>query len=633
MAPTVYALLVGINAYPPEVGALDGCVNDVDHFHGYLTGTCDSSALAIEVLKDADATRDNVIRQFRDHLGKAREGDVALFQYCGHGARWASASAFKEFYPEGKDEGLVCVDSRRPGGFDLADKELAVLISEVARNNPHVAVILDCCHSGSGTRSVDAVRHLRPRVTHEVTIERPLDAYLDGYYTRLMQKNAPLFIPTSSHILLAACERTQLAQETDDASGVFTSTLIEVLGKSSGGLTYADLFVRCRAAVRSRADNQDPQFEAFNHFNARSGFLGRNASFTSYRYSVAFDQGKWRVDCGAIHGVPTAPDKTVALALYPEGDQARLAGTATTVQVGPQRSELTLGFAADESVRYRAEITSLPVAPLLVYFDGAADQLEALQHALDRNDNDDDAPIGVTLTDIDKGTRYALSSEGGNLLLKQREADLLIQGAPARDGNVEAAARGLRPVLQQVARWERSLALQNAGTQLDMSLFDFVFAEQLDAGQERVVPAGEVTLTFGKDKIGGRLKARNRTTQTLHVVLEYFTTPATSTAKVGYGIHVLGNDPIAPGDAYVTLWGDGPDDYFYLENGVNESIESFKLFVSTEKVDDFLLSEEDLTMGAMVAGTRSIGSLTPMNKLVRQNEWFTMNLRVRVVRG
>jgi Caspase domain len=633
VAHTLYALLVGINAYAPEVGPLEGCLNDVDHFHSYLTGTFDKSALAIEVLKDGDATRGNIIQQFRDHLGRATDGDVALFHYCGHGARWASATAFREFYPEGKDEGLVCIDSRRPGGFDLADKELAVLISEVARNHPHLAVILDCCHSGSGTRSADAFRGLRPRLTHEVTTERPLDAYLDGYFARLQQKNEPLSIPTSRHILLAACERTQLAQETDDASGVFTSTLIEVLGKSGGDLTYADLFVRCRAAVRSRADNQDPQFEAYNNFDSRSGFLGRNASFTSPRYSVYFDHGRWHVDCGAIHGVPTAPEQSVALALYPEDDQGHLAGTATTVQVGPQKSEVTLGFAGNESVRYRAEITSLPVAPLLVYCKGDADHLGALQHALDRNDQHEDAPIGVTLTDIEPGTRYALSLEGSKLRLTQRETGLLIQGAEAMDGTLDTAAKWLRPALRQVARWERSLALQNPGTQIDASLFDVVFARQLDDGQEHVFPVGEIVLDFTGDQVRGKFKARNRTSQALHLVLEYFTTPsATGTAQTGYGIHILKNDPIDPGDAWVTLWGDGPDDYFYLEDGVNESIEPFKLFVSTEKVDDFLLSEEDLAIGTMATGTRSVGSVTPMNKLVHRNEWFTRNISVRVVR-
>jgi len=625
MGTRVYALLVGINDYPSEVGKLAGCLNDVDHVRSYLSDNFAKSDLAIEVLKDGDATRDNIIRQFRGHLGQAREGDVALFQYCGHGARWASATAFKEFYPDGKDEGLVCIDSRRPGGFDLADKELAILISDVAKNKSHVAVVLDCCHSGSGTRGADAFKGLRPRLTHEVADERPLESYLDGYYADLRRKGQPLFIPTGRHMLLAACERTQLAQETADRSGVFTSTMIDVLNKSAGDLTYADLFVRCRAAVRTRADNQNPQFEAYGNFNASSGFLGRTASHTERRFSVYFDRGGWQVDCGAIHGVPTEPEKTVALALYPENDQAHQAGTATMLQVGPQRSELKLGFASDQSTRYRAEITSLPLPPMPIYFKETAKDLGSLLQEAIKNDG----TANVTLTDIEEGARYALSLEGGNLLLRQKETDLLIQGVEVDDGKPEDAANAILPILKHVARWERSLALQNLRTQMDPSRVDFVFAEQLDDGTEHVYPPGEIILDYAKSagqwkEIRGKLKARNRTPQTLHAVLAYF--------SASYGIHILKNDPIDSGDSYVTLWGDLPADYFYLKDGSNESIENFKLIVSTEKVDDFLLSQNALAMGKIVPVTREIGSVEPVSKMAHRNEWFTKNCRIKVVR-
>ena len=151
MSKGIYALLVGINDYSPAVGKLNGCLNDVDHFHSYLTENFNRRRLHIEVLKDADATRPNIIKQFRSHLGRARANDIVVFQYCGHGARSKSAKPFEQFFPDGQDEGLVCYDSRGPGGFDLADKELAGLLAELAQNEPHIAMILDCCHSGSAT--------------------------------------------------------------------------------------------------------------------------------------------------------------------------------------------------------------------------------------------------------------------------------------------------------------------------------------------------------------------------------------------------------------------------------------------------------------------------------------------------
>ena len=636
MSRQVFALLVGINDYSPEVGKLAGCLNDVDRLHAYLSSSFNKTELAIETLKNSEATRDNIIRQFRGHLGKAQQGDVALFQYCGHGARWASARQFREFYPDCKDEGLVCFDSRASGGFDLADKELAVLIAQVAKNQPHLTVILDCCHSGSGTRGADAFRGLTPRLTHEVATERPLESYLGGYYAELQQKKMPMSIPVSKHILLAACERTELAQESADSlgkkSGVFTSILVKVLEKSTAALSYADLFVRCRAAVRWRADNQNPQFEAFDNFNVHSGFLGGEALVAARRYSVYFDLGSWKVDCGAIHGMPAEPHKNVALALYLENAQTRLSGNATTVQVGPQKSELKLDFASEEWVRYRAEITSLPHVPMPVYYPGDTAVKAALQTALEA-----DGSVQVALTDVESGARYAIETENVNLLVKLSEMDKVVQGVTVDAANPAGTATSMLSILKHLVQWERSFALQNPRTQMDPSLVDFIFAEQLQNGVEHVHSAPEVVLDFAKSgaawqEIRGKFKVRNRSGQTLHMVLDYFSS--------SYGIQSLRNDPIEPAAsdaAWVTLWGDGPKDYFYLKDSANESIDSFKLIVSTEKVDDFLLTQPGLVLGKILPATqtRSIGSDDddpPRPKMHHQNEWFTKDCRIKMLR-
>lgn len=621
MTNRIYALLVGINDYPQNVGKLSGCLNDVDHFNAYLEDNYDQAALAIEVLKDGDATRGNIIEQFRKHLGKAREGDVAVFQYCGHGARWASAAAFKEFYPDGKDEGLVCIDSRSPGGFDLADKELAVLIAEVAKNNPHLAVILDCCHSGSGTRAIENTPRLKPRLTEEVITERPLESYLDGYYAGLQE----LFVPSSKHVLLAACKRTQLAQEDlRDQSGIFTTTLLEVLNKSGDDLTYAELFVQCRAAVRSRASNQEPQFEAYKHFNSYSGFLGNEVSSRGPRYVVKHDQGGWKVECGAIHGVPTEPEKTVTLALYPQDDKARLAGTASTIQVGAQESEVELDFSSDESMRYRAEITSMPVPPMAIYFQGDTGENASLQSALEK-----DKSVNVELTDIEAAARYAFSVQDGYLQLKRLEDELLVQRTEIVENKLDAAAGLLLPFLKQIRQWERGLALQNPGTKLDLALVDFRFDQRSGTGEDVSSEEQEIFLDYVKDESGwknirGKIKACNRTQQSLHMLLAYYS-PA-------YGVYILKNDPIDPGDDFVTLWGDEPNDYFHLEDGDNESRENFKLIVSTEKIDNFLLELDDMELGGTPSVSRAIGNTKTVKKVRHQNEWFTKDLRIRLVR-
>src|SRR4051812_20246741 len=162
MAGKVYALLVGIDAYLPPVNALYGCGNDIAHLETFLTGRL-ADRLELKKLLDGDATRDAIAAAFTSHLGQAGAGDVALFCYSGHGTEEPAPPEFAALEPSGKLQVLVSVDAgRRVDGKlrrGLADKELALLIDGVAAKGAHVAIVLDCCHSGNGTRDPEA----RPR--------------------------------------------------------------------------------------------------------------------------------------------------------------------------------------------------------------------------------------------------------------------------------------------------------------------------------------------------------------------------------------------------------------------------------------------------------------------------------------
>ena len=73
-------------------------------------------------------------------------------------------------------------------------------------------------------------------------------------------------------------------------------------------------------------------------------------------------------------------------------------------------------------------------------------------------------------------------------------------------------------------------------------------------------------------------------------------------------------------------------DNFYLDDGVDESLERFKLIVSTENIDDFLIAQPVLTLGAGSGDTKGIESIQPPRKAVYKNEWFTTDFRIHVVR-
>jgi hypothetical protein len=143
MTRNLYALLVGIDNYPYPVAQLQGCVNDITVITDYLSDRFNKQGYQLHILtlKDQQATRQAIIDSFRQHLGKAGNNDIVLFYYSGHGSQELAPKEFWHIEPDHLDETLVCYDSRSEGGWDLADKELAKLIAEVAENEPHITII------------------------------------------------------------------------------------------------------------------------------------------------------------------------------------------------------------------------------------------------------------------------------------------------------------------------------------------------------------------------------------------------------------------------------------------------------------------------------------------------------------
>lgn len=113
-------------------------------------------------------------------------------------------------------------------------------------------VILDCCHSGSGTRSLPVDLSHAPRGA-EIPGNIPLntDSDICNDISPVNGRRHSNLIPGSleSHVLLAACSEGEKAQDDRvNMCGVFTNALLQVL--KSGGLdkfTYVDVLKRMDA--------------------------------------------------------------------------------------------------------------------------------------------------------------------------------------------------------------------------------------------------------------------------------------------------------------------------------------------------------------------------------------------------
>ncbi len=609
----IFALLAGINAYP-NVNKLSGCLNDIANVRDYLRESAPDAD--VEVLTDADATSANIARQFRDFLGRAGPDDVAYFHYAGHGTQNLSAPEFAEYFPSRDDEALVCWDYNwAPAEGLLADKELAVLIEAVAARGPHVAVTLDCCHSGSGTRDAavpTGAALVRMIDASASAAKRTLDSYADGYYAKRLAAGERLTIPRGRHVLLAACDRVQTAKE-DTAShrGVFTTALVEVLRQTGGAISYADLLARCRATARTyvadrKLSAQDPQFAPTADFDAGAGFLGRALGSNRPAYYVTRGSGGWMAECGAAHGLPTDLTRPVTFALFGEGARETRIGNAEATSVGAQTTALHLDFTPDPAARYFAELTSLPATPLLIGFTGDAPVRTALEQALAA-----DPLAGAALGGVADADEYSLAATGGALTLTRGGRTIF-----AARTDSEGWEPGVVQALAHIARYERLLKLDNPRSELGRGAAALVV--ELD-GSDAVTADDRVTAQFAGAKIAVRFKVRNAADQELFATLLWFA-PAPD-----YRIVLVANEQV-PKDSIVTLV---LDQEWKLGLGADEqgSVDRLKLIVTTEKFDDFLLRQGKLPL----PGEQHRG-LAPEPVRMVSNDWFVRDLALEVVR-
>lgn len=662
MSRTIYTLLVGIDAYPNPVTPLHGCVNDIHRIEQLLAErvTTVGDHWAPLVLTDAAATRDAIIAGFRTHLAQAKAGDVALFYYSGHGSQSHSPEEFWHLEPDRLDETLVCYDSRQSGGWDLADKELGQLISEVAANDAHVAVILDCCHSGSGTRDLleegVSVRRVptdeRPRpiesflvdATQAATFSRSGEATNGGWYS----------LPKGRHVVLAACSPEELAKELylgGEQRGAFSYFLMESLTRGSTGLTYRDLFKRVNALVRARVSAQSPQMEATQNTDLEQPFLGGAISASPSYYTLRHDPKRgWVIDGGAVHGLPApTASETTELAIFAFSSEVgqlqtleNAIGTAMVTRVFPTESQvdltLTNGETADTETIYRAVITALPLTKITVALTGVESALALVRAAL-AHAGPEGASLLIEEAAVDEAELKLTALVSTAPLSNQEQA--LYRIGRRGDGNAlvvdtpgfnSGSAQLVVQRLEHIARWYKTVELSNPASKLGA---DDVLMEvlQLDENDEwQPAPTGsEVRLAYyfangAWQQPTFKVKLTNRSKERRYCML--FDLSET------YGVF-----PLLPGaglwlDPEQKTWANNGDPIYaelpdeLWQAGVIQFKDTLKLIVSSDEGDATLLEQADLPVTVTKDGgqSRGISLLNTLNRLMHrvQTRSFSM---------
>lgn len=625
--PKLYALLIGINEYHPasNVPSLQGCVPDVLQFKHILETQYANQQPAIEMLLNAEATRANVIHQLQTHLTRAGQEDIAILYYSGHGSREPTPPALAALSPDGKNETMVCYDSRVAGNFDLADKELAVLLGAIARRNPHLVVILDCCHAGSMSRYEHNLTN--SRFTNIANYERPLETYLNGYYAQQIKNQEIVKLPTFKHVLLGACHRTEKAWETLQQRGVFSTALIQQLEQNSQQ-TYAQLFEQTRFAMQKITQIQHPQLETHQFFNAHSLFLNGAAVPHSHYIDMQWVNRGWQIPRGAMHGFSVSNSPAMELAIY-ENNTTEPVGFAKTSRIQTDTSAIECHFEADTTKSYKAALLSVPEPPIAVYWEIDASLAPAMELISPKLQT----PFAAIAPDAESSD-YVIVINNENIKIERAKNRELVHGV---QGAGVPQATYIREILEQIAQWHQLLNAQNPQSKipteaatLSMQFFNTTkFSELLtfDNDQFMALDYERKGANWNPrlDKIPFKLTAQNRAEKPYYWLLLVF--------LPNYQIAPLyqENVPIEPNLAAKEL----AQQDFFLPDGMlpiqlNEATTHLKLLISTKPIDAYVFVQQPIMLGSII----NLANAQHRAGVKRQypDDWRAKQISVQLIR-
>lgn len=703
MANSIYALLVGIDNYSPDsnppISGLKGCVNDIKAIESYLRSriTQDSDWKLIEstnqpwILLDRDATRQAIISGFQQHLCNADSEDVVLFYYSGHGAQEKAPEEFWELEADRLDETLVCYDSRAENGRDLADKELAYLISKVAQKAPRIVVILDCCHSGSGTRGLPAETRVRRALVD--SRERPLSTFvfaedesaINEIFSTSQQsatKTTGVILPKGKHVLFSACRDYELAKEykteNGENRGAFSYFLLETLQRTNGSITYRDLGRNLNALLTGKVKEQSPQVVATNPEELDKPFLGGAIKERPHYFTLTHSQNHrtWVIDGGSIHGIPKPSNGgDIHLAFFPYGTSAEklrqlsaALGEARVTQVLPQHSqvEITNGIEKlSETESYWAVVTSLPLPPLKIYIQGdesAAKGVEKVQESLSKAAFGNKPSLYVQQVNEAEAADYHLLVRNGQYWILQPDNNCPlvapIPEAPNQQEYTDEIALEVIYRLEHIARWQNILNLSTPATSR-IKTDDVTLEIILLSGRQESSPGDtdgnisssemrvEYTSENGEWQAPNiQIKLTNNSDKRLYCnVIDLSESFAVNSPFFESTSSILLQPKNVEGSSSITSFDDivfqVPDAYF--EQGITEYKDILKLIVCTTEFDTSLLEQDGLappkvdrsfgdTQGTLNSLMAQVTTRDAVRARGNYDDWMTKEVAIAIVR-
>ena len=248
--PQNYAVLIGIS-YTNDKGEmisknsppLKGTINSTLLMKHTLINHFGFKPQNIMLILNKQATYQNILDSLSLVKASLRKGDKLFFYYCGHGSQLKNIGS-KEL--DKMDETICPYDSVN-GSSDLRDKELATVLNTFLSKGIKVVAMLDCCHSGSGTRGIN-----REEIMQIAPSDRVIN---DPKEVEAPEKNGAL--------VFSAAQDYETAKGTPDPVSQnwyanLTKCFVDAALASDKNIDAMDLFLKTKAIMSAKASNQEP---------------------------------------------------------------------------------------------------------------------------------------------------------------------------------------------------------------------------------------------------------------------------------------------------------------------------------------------------------------------------------------
>ncbi len=558
--PKLYALIVGINQYH-VISHLTGCVNDATFWKNYLESDLIKSRFDVDVLPlfDAKATKANIVKGFQEHLTQAGAGDTAFFFFAGHGAQEKAHPAFYASEPDRKLEILICDDPHRnplqilKSGEDLADKELRWLISQVAKNNPHIVTIFDCCHSGDNTRYMisaettdeEATRQLRSTSSREGDLkeQREWNRFIFSKHFQpedIEASSLSALMPEGDHVQLSACRSREPAKENRRMRrGYFTLAMERVLKRNAANpISYYDLMVQVKQLIRNLSDRRVDQIPQY-HFKSRGGnaaygsFLSGKPSTSVINRQVFWDKTDqvWKLRAGAIDGIIQGGNSP-SVVKFTHEEQSYI---AQIKELKLQESVLDFAIDPPQGFNYKAKVEPTYAKPLRIAIKGNdTEGLTAFTSFIEQAQIRSLYAGYLHFVSENEAYDYAIHANKSGVL-EPKELSIIRNGEEhpltrQSYGYDDAACRDMLSDLKQIAQWEFLKRLHNTKSVLNQQkpIDVELIIPNVSTGDWEVHPMTNEPFSIRLDDIINprseaklKVQLRNESGKTYHVALLY----------------------------------------------------------------------------------------------------------------